>query len=199
MIGYDISEFQGIGVGLGGDFVIIRAGNGRRRDFNAGGHIGAAKGRGLRWSLYLYCEPGNNSPEYQADLMCGVARDFGMPQGRKMYADIEEGGGDLRWYRDRFSSRVSFNGYVAVTRVYSGESFGQVHGVFTGVDDWVANYGPNNGRMNTPPRIAWAIWQYTSIPIDTNTASAESIARIFDGVPSAPLRPPFVEDMLLYG
>lgn len=27
---------------------------------------------------------------------------------------------------------------------------------------WVANYGDNDGAPNTPPRIRWDIWQYTS-------------------------------------
>lgn len=196
MIGYDKSEYQRPGAGPFADFEIIRAGNGRRRDYEWRGHVSAAQVRGIPVSLYLYCEPSSTSPEFQADLLVGVAREAGIPTSVKLYADIEEGGGDLRWFEDRFIARVNAHGYPCDT--YSGDYFWRAHVLQGRGDPWKAAYGNNNGGMHTPPSQPWSIWQYTSNPLDTNTADPSAVQRVFAGVVAEPPPPPYAyEDPLL--
>ena len=184
MIGFDKSEYQRPGAGPFGDFEIIRAGNGRRRDYEWRGHVDAARARGIPFSLYLYCEPSSTSPEFQADMIVSVAREAGVPVGTKLYADIEEGGGDLRWFEDRFIARVNAHGYQCDT--YSGDFFWRSHLLQGRGDPWKAAYGSNDGRMHTPPSAPWSIWQFTSNPLDTNTADAAAVQRVFFGSAPAP-------------
>lgn len=183
-IGYDKSEYQRPGAGPFGDFEIIRAGNGRRRDYQWRGHVDAARARGIPISLYLYCEPSSTSPEFQADLLAGVAREAGI--AATLWADIEEGGGDLRWFEDRFVARVNGHGFPCGT--YSGDYFWGAHLLQGFQGRWKAAYGSNDGRMHTAPRQPWDIWQYTSNPLDTNTADPAVVGRLFGGA-AAPAQP----------
>ncbi len=198
MIGVDLSEYQSPGTGLWADFAIIRAANGRRYDTQWSGHVDAWRRAGKPFSLYIYCEPGSTNPEYQGDLICTVAGQAGVGQATKLYADIEEGGGDLRWFEDRILGRINAHGWPGDT--YSGDYFFGAHNLVGRGDAWKAAYGSNDGRPHTPPHQPWAIWQYTSNPIDTNTADAAVIARIFGGASApapAPPRPnPGVRGML---
>jgi hypothetical protein len=195
VIGTDISEHQSVGAGLFGEFVVVRASNGRRRDYKVFQHVAAARSRGLPVSLYTYCEPANNSPEFQADLLCGVAAEAGISKATTLWCDLEEGAGDLRWFEDRFIAGVNRAGWPCDT--YSGDYFWRAHGLQGRGNPWKAAYGNNDGRPHNPPSQPWAIWQYTSVPLDTNTADAAVIVQLFRGAqPPAPAES-VVEDLLL--
>lgn len=189
MIVFDKSEFQAVGVGPFGEAEIDRAGNGRRRDYNVTGHVRTAQARGLPVTLYLYCEPGSNSPEFQADLLCGVADELGIPRSMCVFGDIEEGSGDLRWFEDRFIGRVEFNGRVGACDTYSGDYFWRAHNLAGRGKEWKAAYGPNDGAAHTPPGGHWLLWQFTSVPLDTSTMSAEAMGIIFHGDAAKPPEP----------
>jgi GH25 family lysozyme M1 (1,4-beta-N-acetylmuramidase) len=175
--------------------VIVRASNGRRRDYKVFQHVAAARARGLPVSLYTYCEPANNSPEFQADLLCGVAAEAGISKATTLWADIEEGAGDLRWFEDRFIGRTNAQGWPCDT--YSGDYFWRAHGLQGRGNPWKAAYGTNDGQAHRPPTPPWSIWQYTSNPLDTNTADAAVIVHLFRGGRVEPPQPKVFEDMLV--
>lgn len=185
MIGYDKSEYQYPGSPRG-DFLIIRAANGRREDYRVNGHVTDARANGVPVSLYTYCEPGLGNPETQADRMCNVADRHGIKA--TLWADIEEGVGDLRWFENRFVGRCNQRGYTCGT--YSGSYFWGAHALQGTQGKWKAAYGSNDGAAHTPPAGAWDIWQYTSRPIDTNTADPSVVARLFGGTSAPPASEP---------
>lgn len=177
MIGFDVSEFQTPGGVPYGDFAIVRAANGRRYDNKWQGHVQAARNHGVPFSLYIYNEPGSTSPEYQGDMLATVANEAGLSQGTTLWADIEEGSGDLRWFEDRVVGRVNAHGYQC--GVYSGDYFWGAHNLAGDQGRWKATYGPNDGRQHNAPSGPFDIWQFTSNPLDTNTADAETVGRLF--------------------
>jgi hypothetical protein len=179
VIGYDKSEFQAIGADPFGAYEIVRACNGRREDYRVDGHVAAAHSRGVAVSLYAYCEPGGMSPEDTAGLLVGVAQRVGIPKSTVLWADIEEGSGDLRWYEDRFVACVNQAGWPC--GVYSGDSFWGAHNLGGAQGRWKAAYGPNDGGQHSAPQSPWDVWQYTSQPLDTNTADSAVVARLFGG------------------
>lgn len=197
MIGYDKSEFQAPGAAPYGEFEIDRAGNGRRRDYNVFGHVAECRARGIPVSLYLYCEPGGGNPEQQADILVGVADELGIAAGTTLYADIEEGDGDLRWFEDRFIGRVEWHGRVCDT--YSGDYFWRAHNLAGRGKEWKAAYGSNDGGMHAPPGGHWLMWQFTSNWPDTNVAEPEAVVSIFrgGGQPKPPEPQHFYFDELL--
>ena len=188
MIGYDKSEFQDPG-GPRGDYLIIRAANGRREDYKVDGHIDDARANGVPVTLYTYCEPGGGNPEAQADRMCNVADRHGVKA--TLWADIEEGAGDLRWFEDRFVARCNQRGYQC--GVYSGDYFWGAHNLGGAQGRWVAAYGPNDGRAHTAPGHGFQIWQFTSNPLDTNTADPTAISQLFAGAAPAPAPKPIID------
>lgn len=185
--GYDVSEYQYPGAGTGSAFLIARAANGRREDYRVDGHVNAARGAGTPVSLYTYCEPGLGNPETQAQRMVAVAQRQGIRA--TLWADIEEGGGDLRWFEDRFVAEVNRSGYAC--GVYSGDYFWNAHNLVGSQGQWKAAYGSNDGRAHTAPGAPWQIWQFTSNPLDTNTAEEGVISALFGAAaPPAPAPKP---------
>ena len=189
---YDKSEFQQPGAGPFGDGAeILRAGNGRRKDYKVDEHVAAARAHGLIPSMYLYCEPASTSPEWQAELLVSVAIGNGVSHGTTLYADIEEGSGDLRWFEDRFIGRVNQLGFVCDT--YSGDYFFGAHNIVGRGKQWKAAYGPNDGRMHTPPHQPYLMWQFTSVPLDTSDLTEAAKQAIFAGQVAAP-KPKWFEE-----
>ena len=174
----DISEFQTPGFGIGRDGTIVRACNGRREDHEVDAHVRVVRAAGSPLSLYAYCEPGVREPEFTADLLIRVARRNAIPGSVTLWADIEEGDGDLRWYEERFVAHVYRAGWRC--GVYSGDFFWGAHNLGGAMGKWVANYGSNNGSVSREPGRPWDIHQYTSYPnLDKNRALRTTRDRLF--------------------
>lgn len=145
---------------------------------------------GIPWSIYHFLRPG--SIQAQADKVLGALADLtvGNTQTRtavfdngvlfpSVWIDVEDGNLSNQNILD-FYNLLSTSHHVGI---YSGKGIwesitGSVAVWWADVPLWIAAYGTNDGTLpNWPngPNLprgwdAAQIWQYTSIPLDTNSA-----------------------------
>ena len=183
VLGHDISRFQAPGSVPKADFWIIQAG--RNNDFDPfwRDHLWWARQLGVPAVSFYYRAFPQWAAEEQADKLVAVARESGLRP--TLWVDIENPSSSVGWpgdaaaYEDRFVARVNAAGWQCGT--YSGDSFWRTHGLHGYQGKWKAAY-------SYVPAQPWDIHQYTSLPLDTNNAPADAVARLFGGVAPQPKR-----------
>ena len=149
------------------DFAILQCGYGQNQtsqdDKQFARNASECERLGIPYGIYLYSYAGNTTKaasEADHALRLAKGRQLSLP----IYDDIEEQSiaGAAIGSMSVFGQKVEAAGYWA--GLYAGEYYYNAHlGSVTRFSKWIAKYGPNNGKQNTPPNVSnVAIWQYSS-------------------------------------
>lgn len=199
--------------GLGG--VIMRVGygtsDGLRRDGQFDRNRQQARQRGIPRMYYAYAYPGRSVGPVQARGMAALIGQ--LEPGESLALDIEDDVtfgrrlvvSDVEWCRQFCQQLVDIYGVKPFIYMNSNVlgRYDWAPLVNMGCPLWLANYGPNNGRPNTPPTSqewpAWAMWQYTSrgtmagiSPVDMNIFQGDQARLLSFGKGGAQTPPPVV-------
>jgi lysozyme len=204
--GIDISFAQGqVDLGRlmnqwGAKFVIIRAGYGGAQapDVQLAHNRDQARALGVPHQFYFFAYPGRSSGADQArqfhqfvgDLQPGESVSLDMEDeisyGRRLVAS------DVAWAKEFLDTAKDLFGVKPLIYMNS-----DVKGRFdwspvakADYGLWLANYGINDGVAHTAPDPApwsfWAIWQYSSNPIDKDIFSGDESAFLKYGKGGSP-------------
>ena len=183
MYGIDISKHNG-NIDLSpykGQFVIIRVGYGNfHKDVKFERNVKECKRLGIPFGVYHYSYALNAETAkkeaagvlqtiapYKDDIKVGVWFDMEDADGYKKKHGFKFSNSTIAPICYAFCKAVEDAGYYA--GIYTSSSWlHYVSGVNDRFDKWVANWGTNNGKLQTNTSKAGTIQQYTSKPLDKN-------------------------------
>lgn len=183
MYGIDISKHNG-NIDLSpykGQFVIIRVGYGNfHKDVKFERNVKECKRLGIPFGVYHYSYALNAETAkkeaagvlqtiapYKDDIKVGVWFDMEDADGYKKKHGFKFSNSTIAPICYAFCKAVEDAGYYA--GIYTASSWlHYVSGVNDRFDKWVANWGTNNGKLQTNTSKAGTIQQYTSKPLDKN-------------------------------
>lgn len=188
MYGIDISKHNG-NIDLSpykGQFVIIRVGYGNfHKDVKFERNVKECKRLGIPFGVYHYsyaldAETAKKEAAgvlqtiapYKDDIKVGVWFDMEDADGYKKKHGFKFSNSTIAPICYAFCKTVEDAGYYA--GIYTSSSWlHYVSGVNDRFDKWIANWGTNNGKLQTNTSKAGTIQQYTSKPLDKNIMYAD--------------------------
>lgn len=188
MYGIDISEHNG-NIDLSpykGQFVIIRVGYGNftlDKKFNR--NVSECKRLGIPFGVYHYSYALNKEgakreaesvikaiEPYRNDIKCGVWFDMEDADGYKRKHGVTINHANIAPMCYEFALAVENAGYYS--GIYTATSWlGYIAPECDRFDKWVANWGTNNGKLQSDTSKYGTIHQYTSKPLDKNIMYAD--------------------------
>lgn len=177
MYGIDISDWQE-GIDLSaykGQFVIIRAGYGKKVEYTFASQAAECKRLGIPYGAYWYSYALNEKEaQEEARLFLKTVKGHDIKVG--MWLDMEDADG----YKSKnnalradlisamckaFCKVISDAGYY--TGIYASKSwFGSYIRGLDQYDKWVASWGSNSGKLEDDCSSMGSLQQYTSKPLD---------------------------------
>lgn len=188
MYGIDISEHNG-NIDLSpykGQFVIIRVGYGNfTLDKKFTRNVSECKRLGIPFGVYHYSYALNKDgakreaaavikaiEPYRNDIKCGVWFDMEDADGYKRKHGVTINHANIAPMCYEFAKAVEDAGYYS--GIYTATSWlGYIAPECNRFDKWVANWGTNNGQLQSDTSKYGTIHQYTSKPLDKNIMYAD--------------------------
>ena len=188
MYGIDISEHNG-NIDLTpykGQFVIIRVGYGNfAPDKKFTRNVAECKRLGIPFGVYHYSYALNKDgarneaaavlrtiEPYRNDIKCGVWFDMEDADGYKRKHGVTINHANIAPMCYEFAKTIEDAGYYS--GIYTSSSWLQyMSGTCDRFDKWVANWGTNNGQLQSDTSKYGTIHQYTSKPLDKNIMYAD--------------------------
>lgn len=177
MYGIDISDWQE-GIDLSkykGQFVIIRAGYGKTKEYTFASQAAECKKYGIPYGAYWYSYAlTEKEAQEEARLFLETVKGHDIKVG--MWLDMEDADGYKRKYNalkadlisaicKAFCQIISDAGYY--TGIYASKSwFGSYIKGLDKYDKWVASWGSNSGKLEDDCSSMGNLQQYTSKPLD---------------------------------
>lgn len=188
MYGIDISEHNG-NIDLSpykGQFVIIRVGYGNfTLDKKFTRNVAECKRLGIPFGFYHYSYALNKEgarneaaavlrtiAPYKNDIKCGVWFDMEDADGYKRKHGLAINHNNIAPICYEFAKAIEDAGYYS--GIYTATSWlGYITPECNRFDKWVANWGTNNGQLQSDTSKYGTIHQYTSKPLDKNIMYAD--------------------------
>lgn len=188
MYGIDISEHNG-NIDLTpykGQFVIVRVGYGNfTLDKKFTRNVSECKRLGIPFGVYHYSYALNKEgakreaaavlkaiEPYRSDIKCGVWFDMEDADGYKRKHGLTINHSNIAPMCYEFALAVENAGYYS--GIYTATSWlGYIAPECNRFDKWVANWGTNNGQLQSDTSKYGTIHQYTSKPLDKNIMYAD--------------------------
>lgn len=188
MYGIDISEHNG-NIDLSpykGQFVIIRVGYGNfTLDKKFTRNVAECKRLGIPFGIYHYSYALNKEgarneaaavlrtiAPYKNDIKCGVWFDMEDADGYKRKHGLAINHNNIAPMCYEFAKAIEDAGYYS--GIYTATSWlGYIAPECNRFDKWVANWGTNNGQLQSDTSKYGTIHQYTSKPLDKNIMYAD--------------------------
>lgn len=204
MYGIDISEHNG-DINLEpykGQFVIIRVGYGNfTKDKKFERNVRECKRLGIPFGVYHYSYALSKEgakreaaavlkaiEPYRNDIKCGVWFDMEDADGYKHVNGLAINHDTIAPMCYEFALAVENAGYYS--GIYTATSWLQyISGTCDRFDKWVANWGTNNGTLQSDTSKYGTIHQYTSKPLDKNIMYADISRYNVGKKPEAPKNP----------